>query len=162
MKGSGKEILLSILGDLSTKQLKREELPDATSRLRAGLLLHGSTAEESFESASRVIWASEENNDGVQRQGIALANGMTFITDLYDRVFTHPELKSWVLAGFPDIDEKDYDAFEWTLWLLVSMVQMFPRYIPIERSGAIDIDEWVKMMSRKYKYHFQDRQKPKL
>lgn len=160
MNGSGKEVLLTILRDLSTRRIEPRDLAAATRQLRGGLLTHGSTAEESIESAHRLVWASDEDPQGdVRRQGIALARGGHFVSDLYERVFAHPGLREWVVEGFPELEEGDYDAFEWVLWLLVSMVQMFPEYEPIERSGDINVSEWVEVMARASAAYFKERER---
>ncbi len=76
MKGSGKQILGRILAALSTKTTNDKDLSIATQRLRAGLLAHGSTADENYEMAGRLVWSNSKDDEGkVWRQGIALHNG---------------------------------------------------------------------------------------
>jgi hypothetical protein len=64
MKGSGKQVLLRILTELSTRITPEGDLPRATQRLRAGLLLHGSTADDSYERSSQIVWASRRGPEG--------------------------------------------------------------------------------------------------
>jgi hypothetical protein len=160
MNGSGKQILLKILSELSTRVLSNEDLEGATRRVRTGLLLHGSTAEESFEHASRIAWTSDRDQAGhIDRQGMALENGEVFIADLYETAFSMPGLRDFVLQEHPKMTEQDYDAFEWILWLLVSGVQMFSQLNPAEASHDIDIDRWVESMMKHYDHHFKGRTK---
>jgi len=158
MKGSGKQILLKILSDLSTRVISDAGLDEATCRVRAGLLLHGSTAEESYEKASRIVWATARDRLGeLNRQGMALASGPVFISDLCETVFSMPGLKEHVLEEHPQLSEQDYEAFEWVLWLLVSSVQMFASLNAVEMTEEIDVNRWVEDMMRHYRNHFEHR-----
>lgn len=160
MKGSGKQVLLQILSELSTKVTAEHDLAQATRRLRAGLLLHGSTADESFESASRVSWASKRDEDGVLgQQGIAIGEARVLLVDLFDTVFSMKGLEEHVTSVHPNLDSKDFEALQWMMWLLVSSVQMYSWLVGIEQVDELDVDAWVDQYSEKYAFHFRDRNK---
>ena len=157
MNGSGKEVLLRILSELSTRLTSAEDLPSATRKLRGGLLVHGSTSEDSMANASRIVWASDCDESGaVKRQGIALGNGQIFVSDLYEAVFEMPGLSEHVRSKYPALTQQDFEAFEWVMWLLVSSVQMFAQLNPIEGSSDIDVEAWVDVMMRAYEAHLGD------
>ena len=161
MKGSGKQVLLQILSKLSTKVTAEHDLAKATRRLRAGLLLHGSTADESFESASRVCWASRYDEDGVLgQQGIAVGEARVPLVDLFDTVFSMKGREEHVTSVHPKLDSKDFEALQWTMWLLVSSVQMYSRLVGIEQGDELDVDAWVDQYSQKYDFHFKDKDDP--
>lgn len=155
MKGSGKQVLLRILEELSTRVTPEADMDRATQRLRAGLLLHGSTADESYERSSEVAWASQRDSDGaLLQQGMAVGDNKIFLTQLYDAVFSMNGLKEHVLKQHPKLSPEGFEAFEWLMWLLVSAVQMYPELVSIEGVDELDVDEWVKGMSRHYESYF--------
>src|SRR5579862_1951005 len=96
MKGSGKQILDRILDNLSTKICSEEEIPAATKQLQAGLLLHGSTADNYFEFAARLAWGSSFYEavfgGGLARQGIVTKVGGIFISDVFECMREKPDM----------------------------------------------------------------------
>lgn len=158
MKGSGKQVLLQILSELSTRVTPEHDLAEATRRLRAGLLVHGSTADESFESASRVTWASGHDEDGVlEQQGIAIGEAKVLLVDLFNTIFSMKGLEHHVTHAHPGLSPRDFEALRWTMWLLVSSVQMYSWLVGIEDTDGVDVDVWVEQYSQKYDFHFKDR-----
>lgn len=156
MRGSGKQVLLRILTELSTRITPEVDMQRATQRLRAGLLLHGSTADESYEHSSQIAWTSRRDSEGnLELQGIAVGDGSVFLTELYDAVFSMNGLKDHVLKTHPDLGSKGFDAFEWVMWLLVSALQMLPELAAIEAVDELDVDKWVEGMSRHYDNYFK-------
>jgi hypothetical protein len=161
MKGSGKQVLLQVLSELSTRVTAEHELAQATRRLRAGLLVHGSTADESFECASQVAWASGYDEDGVlEQQGIAIGKDRVLLVDLFDTVFSMKGLKEHVTGVHPEFGPREFEALQWTMWQLVSSVQMYSRLVGIENIDDVDVDAWVDQYSQKYDFHFKDREDP--
>jgi hypothetical protein len=166
-KGSGKQILTLILSELSTKITPDEELSKATDYLRAGLLLHGSTAYETYEKVSKLTWSSslyekyeteDEEEDKVARQGIALANGNIFLSDLFESMIETPMLKEELLKIYPNLEPDDYEAGVFAIWLVLSSVQMFTELLSVEiDSSRIDVDAWVESMMRHYHHHLEHR-----
>ena len=123
----------------------------ATRMLRAGLLLHGSTAEESYLNTSRISWASKgDPATGDARQGIAIGDDQVMLTDLYDTLFEMNGLKEHLKNAHPSLTDTDLEAYEWVMWLLVSMVQMFQQLLSVESDKDLGIQEWVAMMTEKY------------
>jgi hypothetical protein len=53
---SGKQILLSLLRTYSQQEVTATTQHEATDRLKAGLLLQCSTAEETWATVERVAW----------------------------------------------------------------------------------------------------------
>ncbi len=153
MSGSGKQVLLRILQELSTQQLNDDGLKSATDRLRAGLLLHGSTADETFEDVSRLHWASDRAEGEVWRQGIATTGGV-FVADVLETMFEMPQLDEHLMKHHPALSPADCDAARHALWLVVSAVQMFTQLNAVE-TADIDVDRWVAQMMSKYDHHFR-------
>jgi hypothetical protein len=155
-KGSGKQVLNKILYDLSTKLINNKELSLATQKLRAGLLLHGSTSEENLELVSKLVWSSSHEDDTgeVWRQGIATKNGNIFVSDLFETIIENETLKESVMKEYPELSSMDYDAGMFAIWLLISSVQMFTELLPVEVDDDIDLDEWVSAVITKINIHF--------
>lgn len=157
--GSGKQVLSLILADLSTTVTAESELSLATDRLRAGLLLHGSTADETYEIVSRLTWASSLDDEGdVTAQGIAIGNGAVLISDFFEEIMDIPKLKQKMLKRYPELQPDDYEAGILAIWLILSSVQTFTCLLPAEvESSRIDVDGWVKSMMRHYRYYFDQK-----
>lgn len=166
-QGSGKQVLNRILAELSTKITPEEGLGEATDRLRAGLLMHGSTADQTFEDVSRLSWVSshgvvryrcESDGDdelGVVRQGIAVGGGTVFISDLFEAMMESPQLKQEMLKSHPELESADYDAGVFAIWLVVSSVQTFTGLLSVEiDSSRIDVGAWVDSMMKHYHHYF--------
>ncbi|EDN71945.1 hypothetical protein BGS_1354 [Beggiatoa sp. SS] len=131
-RGSGKQVVNKILYALSTKLINNKELSLATQKLRAGLLLHGSTSEENFELVSKLVWSSSHHDDTgkVWRQGIALKNGNIFVSDIFETIIENETLKESVMKEYPELSSMDYDAAMFAIWLVISSVQMFTELLP--------------------------------
>jgi hypothetical protein len=155
-KGSGKQVLNHILNELSTRLTPESKLSEATDRLRAGLLLHGSTSDETYESVGRLAWASSKDDDGdINRQGIVIANGNVFISDLFESIIEVPELKHEIMKQYPNLTPDDYEAGIFAIWLVLSSVQTFTNLLPIEiDKSRIDANMWVESMMKHYRNHF--------
>ena len=156
VRGSGKQVLLDALRALSTRLTPDEELPAASRWLRVGLLAHGSTAEESFEKVSRLVWASEQDERGtVVRQGVATRSG-AFLADVLESIFEVPEVANH-LRSVHGLSDEEIEAAEHALWAVLSAVQMFSELRSIEVDEPIDSDRWIDYLGSKYDLHFQDR-----
>lgn len=161
MKGSGKQVLLRILSELSTRVTPEHDLAQATRRLRAGLLIHGSTADESFDCASQVTWASDYDEDGaLVQQGIAIGEARVLLVDLFDTVFSMEGLEDHVTRAHPGMGPKEVETLRWMMWLLVSSVQMYAGLVGIEDVDDLDVDAWVENYSQKYDFHFKEKADP--
>ena len=154
-RGSGKQVMLRILAALSTQAVPEGALAAATKRLRAGLLLHGSTSDDSYANARRLAWVADRDAEGaVGRQGIGTATGGVLLSDVFETMIEAPGLKEYVLARHAALTDEDYAALEWAMWLLVSSVQMFPDLLQVE---TVDVDRWIENYAAKFEEHFRDR-----
>ncbi|WP_431689193.1 hypothetical protein [Hahella sp. NBU794] len=152
-KGSGKQVFNCIIKELSTRLTPNEELPRATDRIRAGMLLHGSTSDESLNLVSKLHWASTEKEGEVIRQGIATINGNVFVADLLDSIWANENIRGMILSEFPHLTQDDYEACLFSIWTIVSSTQMFTQLLSVETDDQIDVDDWVRVVSRKLSYY---------
>jgi len=158
MNGSGKQILLRILRDLSGKKIPEEFLEDSTDRIRAGLLLHGSTSEENFEKAKTIRWANSLSDGALERQGLAAQNGKVFLSDFFERMLEMPELQSFMVESYDGFKDSDYEAAVWALWALVSAPQMFSELLDVEAvDSELELEAWIEKMTQKYETFFGRR-----
>jgi hypothetical protein len=154
MKGSGKQVLLEIVRGLSTRKLLDDQLADATQQVRAGLLLHGSTAEESFEHMSHLGWVSREDEWGRKRQGIGSGSGV-LLTEFLGQLLGAPNLEAHVRGALPSLSSREYLALEHALWCVVSALQMYEELNSVEMDvDDLDIEGWVANLTAKYEHHF--------
>lgn len=157
MKGSGKQMLLAVLRELSLRKMSEDELASATRRIRAALLVHGSTADESFLNVSRLSWASDGDDDSVERQGLATAKGQVLVSDVFERILEMPDLESFLKSSFEGATRDDIDAALWGIWAIVSASQMFAQLLSVETEddSELDVDGWVDSMTQKYDHFFR-------
>lgn len=153
MKGSGKQLFIRIIERLSTRPCLEDELAAATAYLRAAILLHGSTSEESIELALRLCWSNKPNDrhSPPSVQGVATTDG-NFLTDIYDAIFSAPGLKEHVLSSCPTLTDEGYEAAEWYIWLLVAAGLMCRSVLSAEVNPGEDlaIDKRVEVYARKF------------
>lgn len=157
--GSGKQILLRILSDLALRVLPADQLAEATRRLRAGLLLRGSTSDDSFEQVRRLAWISDHAADGhLIRSGTGTAASGVLISDVVETLREMPGMIEYVRAQHPGLSIEDVDACLWAIWMIVSSAQMFTELTSVEtgEGGEIDLDRWIDNYTAKYRYFFRD------
>lgn len=156
MNGSGKQILLKILTQLSTQLTAESELENATRKIRAGLLLHGSTSDENYQCVKNLQWSSSYDEDQVVwRQGIATSDGQIFIADIVESLMDVPNLRDSLLAEYPGLTAKGLDASLQAVWLIVSAVQMYSQLLDVEiDESQIDIEKRVAVMMKHFNHHF--------
>ncbi|RZA00493.1 MAG: hypothetical protein EOO68_11230 [Moraxellaceae bacterium] len=156
MNGSGKQILLKILTQLSTQLTAESELENATSKMRAGLLLHGSTSDENYRCVNNLQWSSSYDEDqAVWRQGIATVDGQIFIADLVESLMDLPNMHASLLAEYPGLTAKGLDASLQAIWLIISAVQMYSQLREVEVDEAqVDVEKRVAAMTKHFNHHF--------
>lgn len=69
-------------------------------------------------------------------------------------------LEEHVMRTHPELGSRGFETLRWTMWLLVSSVQMYSRLVGIENVDELDVDAWVDEYSQKYDFHFKDKDDP--
>jgi hypothetical protein len=130
---SGKQILLEVLRELSQQRIETSDLETASERIRAGLLLHGSTGGDAWEAVEDVCWSSDYNEAGqVVRQGLALAEEKTFLADLFEETNYPDSIPEHVSRRFPQLTLEKYQRATRFMWLILSSVQWFEELSSVE------------------------------
>lgn len=138
---SGKQILLEVLLEASQRKTSDSDIATATERIRAALLLHGSTGGDAWDDADNLTWASERNSDGeVLRQGLALKESDLFLSDLFETIIESDEVPEHVTMAHPDLTPKQYHRATRFIWLLLSSVQWFEELSSVEGEGLDKAD----------------------
>ena len=129
------------------------QLPEATDKLRAGLLLHGSTSDDNYQAVTQLHWASSLDEAGeVWRQGIATKEGDVFLSDMVEHLMEMPGLDEYLRREFPQLTSQSIQASVHALWLVISSVQMFTQLLSVE--GELDdLDKKVLSMNRHLQYY---------
>jgi len=153
MSASGKEVLLNIILELSTQITKKQDIDIATKKIKAGLLLHGSTSEENFDLVDRVKWSSDEENGQVWRQGLALSEKNIFISDFFETLWLNENIQKQMISEYDSLTSEEYESCMFTIWLLISATQMFEQTLSVENKGAIDINSWTQKAINKLEAH---------
>src|SRR6478735_2541230 len=139
---SGKQILLSLLRTYSQQGVDAITQREVTDRLKAGLLLHGSTAEETWAMVERVEWVRE---DGVQ--GLGVARTGTLALAIFEALVADHVLPEHVARKFPGLSQADYEAAVFVLWALVSQVCFYDELRSVENGGALDEAESERLIT---------------
>ena len=142
---SGKQILLSLLQRFSQQPQETADLDLVSDQVRAGLLLHGSTSEETWLRIERMAWLSEEDSAGRIRQGLGIGGQQgVFLADLLEAIAEDDSLLVNLRDSYPDLGRADLRAALQVTWLLLSSLEFRENLAPVE--GADDPDE--EQMSR--------------
>ena len=158
-KGSGRQVLNIILSELSSRVVKKNELNDATRRLKTGLLVRGSTSEENHELISKLAWGESVKDGRLWRQGIVTEKGNIFILDLFESMVESKALETDMLKEFPQLTPESYEASIFAMWLILSSAQMYEQYlaVEVENETEIDIKHWVKTCMRHHENYIKDK-----
>ena len=115
---SGKQILLWLLSQYSQKFINRDEIGNISNRIKAGLLLHGSSSEEMFEMVEKTTWITKdlihieniENNLGHYRQGLGLKKYNLLLEELFELIIDENKIPKRLKKECPGITLDDYQA----------------------------------------------------
>lgn len=153
-KGSGKQILMKILEEISTSDVSVEE---ATRKLRCGLLLHGSTSLDDFSNAKRLSWVEKIDRFGTKTRAIGLEKYDLQVIDVFRELARSGKLTTSILELYPNLDSKSCEAVIWSMWLILSATRMNENYLKLE-SGCTtkDVTDYIEDYSAKYDYHFKE------
>ena len=135
---SGKQVLLSLLNDCSQRLVEGGGVAEVTDRLRAGLLLHGSTADEMWFHAERMAWISESEEGEMVRQGIGLKEKNIFLSDLFEYIVSDETIPDGVKKKYPTLTQKEYNSASRIIWCLISSLGYFPQLASVEDNGNLD------------------------
>jgi hypothetical protein len=153
MKGSGKQILLRVLRELSSKKIPNEDLCSASERVRAALLLHGSSSKENFEKAISLKWSVDPLEGDVERQGLAAQDERVFLSDFFERMLEMPGIEEFMVKSYQGFKGSDYDAAIWALWALVTAPQMYSELQGVEvEDSELELENWLQNYIEKLDY----------
>ena len=159
---SGKQILLSVLQELSQK--RSTDLHEATDRLNPAMLVHASTAYETWFTVEKHGWLSETDADydDSVRQGIGLRESNVFLSDLFECIVDSPEVASKVKEKYPQLSQEDYEDATSMIWQLLSALQYYSELDSVENDGKLDLEErdrFITCYLKKLKRHREDPDK---
>lgn len=133
-------------------------MDDVSARFVAGLLLHGSTADETWIALDRIGWIEGETEMRGFRQGPGLREGKVFLADLFEVMTESEEIPEAVKRAFPSLSQQDHSSAILVMWLMLSACQFYPEFERVENAGKLDPDDesrLVESMVRKLR-HFRD------
>jgi hypothetical protein len=131
---SGKQVLLRVLTELSQGTLPPPTGEEISDRVKAGFLLHGSTASESWPAVERLEWTEGRDREGeVYRHGIAYEG--IFLSDLLEELITPDEVPAHLAAKYPELSPKKYHEAMGFIWLILSSVQWFSELGSVEEGS---------------------------
>ncbi len=145
---SGKQILLELLKELSQQKTNEKDLSDVTDKIRAGLLLHGSTASYMWPLVEGMDWISRKEEGKTIRQGLGLTNSGLFLSELFDLITWDESIPESVLNEYPEIDHK---AAINAIRLILTSVEWSLTYMRAEEGGmsCLEKEELINSYVRK-------------
>lgn len=133
---SGKQILLGVLSELTQGTRTPPVSPEISDKVRAGFLLHGSTASESWSAIEHIQWSAE--NDA---QGNPVRCGITydriFLTDLFEELTCPEGVPLHLASKYPGLTPERYHQAVRFIWLVLSSVQWFECLASVEDEADI-------------------------
>ena len=134
--GSGKQLFLHILRDLSTRLIPDDQLEDTTSRLRAGLLFRGSTSGEAVRNAGLLEWGNVfedgKHENSLDLQCIVTKHSKYSLEEILYEIRCMPELPGYLLSKCKGLRECEIKPALWAFWLIISSVQMYTQLLGVE------------------------------
>jgi hypothetical protein len=144
---SGKQILLSVLSELSQHGQEDGVNRDSDKILRAALLFHCSTADETWARVSNTAWLKDVDDQGKSiREGIGLANESIFLSDIIEQLREEAQMPETLKARFPNLSPERYGEALETIWHLLSALQYWEGLASVENGGHLDLAERNRML----------------
>lgn len=149
---SGKQILLSLLSEYSQKQTSTDELEEVTQRVKAGLLLHGSTSNYMWKATDKVAWVQEtvevEQTDAeFNTQGLGLADSGLLLSTLFNLMTQAEDIPEDVKEAYPELTQEAYLAGVHSIWLLLKSLEWSKTYKDVEAGGQLDLSEKERLLT---------------
>ena len=131
---SGKQILLSLLSEYSQKKTSAHEMEQVTQRVKAGLLLHGSTSNYMWRATDKLAWVQEtdeieEIDADFNTQGLGLAESRLLLSNLFELMTQTQDIPEDVKEVYPDLTQDAYLAGVHSIWLLLRSLDKTSGYI---------------------------------
>lgn len=128
---SGKQILLKVLSEISQGTVPPGTKEEISEKIRAALLLHGSTASDLWPAVEHIHWGTE-NDERAQPVRCGITYDGIFLSDLFEELTRPDGIPPHVACKYPGLSPQRYrEAVRFT-WLILSSVQWFEELAPVE------------------------------
>ena len=149
---SGRQILIHLLNEYSKKFQEKEFEETISDRIKAGLLIHGSSSQQMFEFVEKSAWITQnlivDSKDcGAQRQGLGLKSQNLLLSDLFCLITEGEEnIPESVKETYPELDKENYKAGINLIYLLLRLFEWNSYNSKIEEQED-NIEEADKMLN---------------
>ncbi|MFL0801196.1 MAG: hypothetical protein K6L80_12145 [Agarilytica sp.] len=147
---SGKQILLSVLTDLSQSETPLEALEDSTAKFISAFMVHASTSDENWNFATKFKWLSQSDEDGLVRQGVGLEKGSLFLSDFVEKLTENSQIIDSISASMDGYTSEDVESCLSFIWYLLSANQYWQELTSVENGGVLEQAER-ELFIRNYK-----------
>lgn len=149
---SGKQILLSLLTDYSQRQTAPDDLENVSQRVKAGLLLHGSTSNAMWKMVDQMSWVERLNDtEGqpsyLESQGLGLKESGLLLSDLFDLTIAKPDIPKDIEDAYPELTPDAYKAGVHMIGLLLRAMEWSIAMEAVEENGVLDEAEKDRLLS---------------
>lgn len=148
---SGKQILLSQLTEYSQRRTAGDEIETASERIRAGLLLHGSTSHQMWKTVSHLAWVQSHNHtEGrppyLERQGLGLGKSGLLLSDLFEALTDDPAIAEALVTDAPKLSKDSVQAGLHVIWLLLKALEWSKAHEAVEIDGSFSEDRKTELI----------------
>lgn len=123
---SGKQTLLSLLTEYSQKYSEDSDLDEISDRVKAGLLLHGSSSNSMWKTVEDIAWKSHsthEDNAPITSQGLTLDEAHILLSDFFGLISEDKGLLDHVKQSYPEMSSDAFHSAMHIIWLLLKSVE---------------------------------------
>lgn len=154
---SGKQILLSLLTEHSQCKTAPGDIEAVTQRMKAGLLLHGSSSNAMWKMTDELAWLERLNEtEGkpsyLETQGLGLADSGLLLSELFELMTQTSDIPEDIQAIYPELTEEAYQAGVHSIWLLLRAVEWAAALENLEDNGVLnelEKDDLIEAYERK-------------
>ncbi|NES85805.1 MAG: hypothetical protein F6K10_32895 [Moorea sp. SIO2B7] len=143
---SGKQILQSVLAELSQSEQTEDSLDFISDRVRAALLINCSTASETWFTVEKMGWISEYEDDELIKQGLGIKSKRIFLSDLFEYLVEDGIIPESVKRRFPDLSQEEFNDATFIIWHILSSLQYWKELSVVENGGVLALKDREKMI----------------
>lgn len=146
---SGKQILLSLLSEYSQNKSSADQMENISERLKAALLLHGSTSHEMWNMVEKISWenhSTSEDGHPITNQGLMLKGTDVLLSDFFNLISEDKKTLEHIRTLYPEINRETIASALHMIWLLLKSVEWSKTYEDVEIYGNSDNAEREKKL----------------
>lgn len=149
---SGKQILLALLTEHSQNRTVSEDMQTVSERIKAGILLHGSSSNAMWKMVDEVAWIDQLNKtEGrasyLEKQGLGLEQSGLLLSDVFELITAQSGMREDIRTDYPALTPEAFEAGRHMIWLLLRAIEWSAAIEDVEDEGRMDEAEKERLLS---------------